>query len=323
MSRRLLVLGWHNVESTWCFPSAPGAGTRGLDRQLSFLRRRTNVVPLGPALCTLAEGRPLPPRAVAITFDDGYGDALRLAVPMLERLGLPATFFLVPGLLSRLVRPWWEVVSQAVILSSRDAVTWQDRNLGLRNDAERRWAARGILELVKRQDQQSRDLSIAELVDCCRPSAAYDEDGMFMDWEDARTLVRRGFSVASHSFGHDILSRQGAEDQRYDLARSRQELETQLGVPVELLAYPNGLAGDFDETTVGAARTAGYTHAVTTIAGWNRPETPPYEIHRFVQQPERGAAGLGIVPLHPVWRRVRRVRRRLRSRRTHWDGQPS
>jgi len=70
MDAWLLVLGWHNVEPTWFFPAAPDAGRRGLARQLAFLRRFANVVSLGTALQALVERRPLPPRAVALTFDD-------------------------------------------------------------------------------------------------------------------------------------------------------------------------------------------------------------------------------------------------------------
>ncbi|MGH8886585.1 MAG: hypothetical protein ACRDYX_15695, partial [Egibacteraceae bacterium] len=47
---RLLVLGYHNVNGTWCFPSRPGAGRRGLERQLRALRRVARVVALDQAL---------------------------------------------------------------------------------------------------------------------------------------------------------------------------------------------------------------------------------------------------------------------------------
>jgi hypothetical protein len=45
----LLVLGWHNVEGTACFPSRRGWGRRGLAAQLHLLRRAGSVVPLGDA----------------------------------------------------------------------------------------------------------------------------------------------------------------------------------------------------------------------------------------------------------------------------------
>jgi peptidoglycan/xylan/chitin deacetylase (PgdA/CDA1 family) len=305
MSRRLLVLAWHNVEPTWCFPARPGAGRRGLEEQLTFLARFANVVPLGDALRALEEGSPLPPRAVAITFDDGYRDQLQLAVPMLERLGLPAAFFLIPGLLGGTVRPWWEVLGWIFGCATRDVVVWEGRTVGLRGGAERRASLFTISELLKRRDSRARDEAIEELADLCRPADAPCDQAMFMDWAGARELARRGFTVGSHSQTHAILANESETEQRRDLGLSRQQLTQELGVRVDLLGYPNGTALDYDQTTVAAARAAGYTHAVTTIAGWNHPSTPSFDVRRFVLQPERGVTGLSIIPLNPLWRRVR------------------
>jgi len=315
VSTRLVVLGWHNVEPTWCFPAPPGRGAAGLAEQLAFLKRTCNVVPLGVALRALDEGRPLPPRAVAVTFDDGYRDNLALALPLLERLRLPATFFLVPELLSGIARPWWETIAWVLSRSRRDEITWEGRTVNLRDEATRRGANLEIAALLKRRDQAARAAAIEELADRCQPDAAGaggDPRSLFMDWEGARELVRRGFEVASHSHHHAILAMERREEQARDLAESRLWLQRELDAPIDLLAYPNGLEGDYDASTVEAARAAGYAHAVTTIGGWNRPQTPAYELHRFVQQPERGAKGLAIVPLHPLWKHARRWRDRLR-----------
>ena len=128
---------------------------------------------------------------------------------------------------------------------------------------------------------------------------------MFLDWDGARQLVQwPGVTVASHTYYHGILSQEDDQAQRQDLLESRQQLERELQVKVDLLAYPNGQAGDWNGATITTARAAGYTHAITTMPGWNRPSTPPYELLRFVQQPERGVPGLAIVPLHPVRKRV-------------------
>jgi peptidoglycan/xylan/chitin deacetylase (PgdA/CDA1 family) len=316
MSRRLLVLAWHNVEPTWCFPARAAAGRRGLQEQLTFLARVANVIPLGDGLRALGQGAPLPAKSVAITFDDGYRDQLELAVPMLERLGLPATFFLITGLLDRTVRPWWEVLGWIFRRATRDVVLWEGRTVGLRGEAERRASLYSVSELLKRRDGRARDEAIEELANLCRPADAPREQAMFMDWAGARDLVHRGFTVGSHSQNHAILAYESEAEQRRDLGVSRRQLTQELGVTVDLLAYPNGTALDYDQTTVAAARDAGYTHAVTTIAGWNDPTTTSYDVRRFVLQPERGVAGLSIVPLNPVWRRVRQCRDRYREVRT-------
>ena len=312
MSRRLLVLAWHNVDPTWCFPAPRGAGPRGLERQLAFLARRCTVVPLADGLRALDQDDPLPPRAVALTFDDGYRDQLELAAPMLARLGLPATFFVVPGLLDGTARPWWEQLAWAFTRSARDSLVWEGRTLGLRDDGERRRALATVLEELKRRDHQARDAALDELSERCAPDGKLEEHASLLDWDGAKQLARRGFTVASHSLDHAILAEESTSAQERDLALSRRRLEEGLEVPVELLAYPNGKQPDYSEATVAAARDAGYSHALTTVEGWNRPTTAPYEIHRFVQQPERGVPGLTLVPLHPVWARVRAYRDRRR-----------
>jgi peptidoglycan/xylan/chitin deacetylase (PgdA/CDA1 family) len=306
---RLLVLGWHNVEPTWFFPAAPGAGRAGLERQLAFLRRVASVVPLGDGLAALAAGRPLPPRAVALTFDDGYRDNLRLAVPILERLGLPATFFLVPGLLSRTTRPWWELVGWACGRAGPDRVEFEGRTVGLATPAARRKAAATVAELVKRRDRAARDAAVAELVARCQPAGTPGEDALFLDWEEAGRLAARGFAIGSHTLHHSILAEEPPAEQASDLELSRRRLQERLGVPVELLAYPNGTPADYDRTTIEAAARAGYAGAVTVVGGWNRPATPRYELRRFIQQPERGPAGLAIVPAEPLRRRLSSARR--------------
>ncbi len=289
MSSRLLVLCYHNVHSTWCFPSGPGAGPKGLERQLTSLRRFASVMPLADAVARLAEGRPLPPRAVAITFDDGYRDNLTTAVPMLERLGLPATFFLVPGLLSNETIPWWESFSWAVRAGTAPRVDWDGDSWELTDEAARRRANHQLQGRLKRLDRATRDAAVAELTEQLAPTGtAPSAQDLFLDWDESAELLRRGFDVGSHTCAHAILSGESAGEQKRDLADSRRLLAERLAVGVDLLAYPNGTTADYDEHTLAAASSAGYRAALTTTEGFNRPSTPSLELKRVVMYPERG-----------------------------------
>jgi len=55
------------------------------------------VVSLADALPAVRGDAALPAGAVALTFDDGFGDNRTEALPVLDRFGFPATFFVVTG----------------------------------------------------------------------------------------------------------------------------------------------------------------------------------------------------------------------------------
>ncbi len=294
MSGRLTVLGWHPVEGSWCFPVPPLAGRRGLRRQLLALARTAEIVPLESALADLRAGRPLRRRSIALTFDDGYRDHLEVAAPLLEEIGLPATFFLVPGLLSGSTRAWWEVAGRAFARSTRERIRWEEEDLDLGTPAARRDAFERVGERLKRRDHAARDAAVAGLVAELLPGQGTAGDPpapeeLFLDWRGARALVRRGFAVGSHTMEHAVLSQESPEEQRRDLAESRDVLERELQIPIRLLAYPNGTVRDYDRTTVAAAGAAGYDHAVTARPGRNDGATPPYDLRRLIVSPTDGA----------------------------------
>jgi peptidoglycan/xylan/chitin deacetylase (PgdA/CDA1 family) len=293
MASRLLVLTWHNVDASWSYPCRPGAGADGLARQLRLLARVATIVPLEAALDALTSGRPLPPRAVALTFDDGYRDTLDLAVPMLERLGLPATFFLVPGILSGEVAPWWETLGWAFATSRHAEISWGERRLPTRGRAGRR-SLRWAEERLKTLDRDGRDRAVARLCDRLEPPGTGDIGNLFLDWNGARELVRRGFAVGSHTMHHAILSRETDASRAHDLADSRNALETTLDVSARVLAYPNGSRDDYDVDTVRAAKRAGYTHALTVRPGLNGRATPDHELRRVVLEPASGFSSIAF-----------------------------
>ena len=304
---RLHILTWHNVEGTWYFPSRQGSGVRGLERQFRLLRRVGNVLPLRDALAALSNGRPLPPRCVALTFDDGYRDNLELAAPILEKLELPATFFLVPGFLSKEVDAWWERLAWSFTNATHPALTWEGTSMSLASPAERRAGCIRIAERLKRRNRLQRDQAVASISGALEPRGSMGD--LFLDWDEARQLARHGFEIGSHSMYHAILSQETAEDQALDLKRSRQLLEEQLDVDVAGLAYPNGLRKDYNEATISAAEAAGYSSALTLNHGPNGPSVPPFEIRRYLVFPERGERGLAIMasPAVSAYRAARKV----------------
>ncbi|WP_295456300.1 polysaccharide deacetylase family protein [uncultured Thiodictyon sp.] len=67
--------------------------------QMALLKRLgCSVLTMDEVQACLAGERAVPPRAVAITFDDGYENFYEVALPQLQRHGFPATVYVVAGL---------------------------------------------------------------------------------------------------------------------------------------------------------------------------------------------------------------------------------
>src|SRR3990170_763754 len=96
--RTLRVLMYHKVNDLW--PNPTTIPTAIFEEQMALLGALGYVpVSLDAVRDHYVAGTPLPPRAVLITFDDGYRDNLENALPVLRRHGYPAVLFVPIGFL--------------------------------------------------------------------------------------------------------------------------------------------------------------------------------------------------------------------------------
>jgi peptidoglycan/xylan/chitin deacetylase (PgdA/CDA1 family) len=114
------IIAFHRIDDR--YPDDPITTTEGDFRALCDLfRGHFDVVGLPELLDALAAAQSLEGK-LAITFDDGYLDNHRVAAPYLDKLGLPATFFISTGFVGTDRVPWWD--RQAGIASRW--MTWGD-----------------------------------------------------------------------------------------------------------------------------------------------------------------------------------------------------
>lgn len=90
------ILAYHTIgEYARALPAGIDTPPGQFTRQMEVLKRRWTVAPLAEIVAAVKQGRRLPRRTAAITFDDGYRDNFEIAYPVLRDFGFPATVFCV------------------------------------------------------------------------------------------------------------------------------------------------------------------------------------------------------------------------------------
>jgi peptidoglycan/xylan/chitin deacetylase (PgdA/CDA1 family) len=285
---RLAILCYHSIsredEHEWA-PALFITQEHFRNRLQWLAENEYNVVPLAEGLERLRRGD-LPPRAVAITFDDGTCDFADLAWPLLERYQMPATVYWTT---------YYAGLEQPVFGMMCDYLLWRGRAGGA--DA-RLWGSSGHRALGERQQRaavlkeieefmQQRRMPLAERHQWCAGLAealGVDYAAILqrrtlqvMSPAEAREIARRGADVQLHTHRHrtpldrDLFAR--------EIHDNRERIEAVSGRRTNHFCYPSGqLAVEFFPWL----EELGVNSAVTCESGLAGRDSHPYLLPRIV-----------------------------------------
>lgn len=268
-SASLLVLTYHRVAEPGdrpdLDPTLISATPDVFERQMRMLRRTHEIVGLEDVLRAVETGSGLPSRAVLLTFDDGYEDLARHAIPTLEDLGLTATIFVPTAFPDHPERSFWaDRLHQAFSETSLSELSSPLGALSLQTPDDR-LASRKRLRSHLKTLSHRRATELVEEV-CRQLGEPEERRASVLGWEALRRLSARGFSIASHTRHHPVLTRLSPEEIREEIVSAREDLERELGTSLPVFCYPNG---SHDDSVVSILREEGYRLAVTTLHGGN------------------------------------------------------
>ena len=277
---RLSVLIFHRVHRH-ADPLCPDEMTAPLfDRVLGRLKAWFNVIPLDRAVEDLLAGR-LPDRPLCITFDDGYADNYEVALPILKKHGLSATFFIATGYLDGGCM-FNDKVTEAIRACGAEVLDLTSAGLGtygLASLDHRRRAVGEVVAAIKYVGSPKRELLAQEICDIAGVSPPVS---LMMSRAQLRDLHRQGMGVGGHTRSHPILAATAGDVAMAELVDGKRDIEEIIGQTVTLLAYPNGRPGiDYRAEHVLLAREAGFRGAVSTAKGVATAGSDVFQIPRF------------------------------------------
>ena len=247
------------------------------ERQMVALRAHFFPLPLSEAIERLRQ-RSLPPRAVCVTFDDGYADNAEIALPILQRQGVAATFFIASGYLNG-GRMWNDSVTEAVRRWPHPTLDVGSGPVAVRTAYEKRAAIAATLQQWKYLPPAARETLVAALLEGADVAPA---PSLMMRDDQVRQLRAAGMEIGAHTISHPILAQLGDADANREIVDGGRYLSEILREPIALFAYPNGKPGtDYGPRDVAAVRTAGYRAAVSTAWGVAAQRADIFQLPRF------------------------------------------
>lgn len=239
--KKLLIMIYHRVLDEPDFMRPGEVDKEKFTWQMQLLAEYFNVLPLPEALERM-QSDTLPPRAVCITFDDGYADNYTNALPILQQFDLNATFFIASGFLDG-GRMWNDTVIESVRNLSASVLDLTQQGLGIfeiASETQKCQAAQQIIQKIKHMDFAER----AQHVDAIAEKSQNLPDDLMMTSEQLKKLHQSGMEIGGHTVNHPILAKLDDETAKWEIAENKRFLDELLGVELKLFAYPNGKPGE-------------------------------------------------------------------------------
>ena len=220
-------------------------------------------------------GRPLPPRAFLVTFDDGFANNYSMAAPILQRRRIPATFYVTTGFIAEGGCSWTDLLEHAFESRAEVDVEWDAgvERVSCRTAAEKQAALDRIRAYVKSRrdvDPYECAASLRAQLGVVEPPADEQLDRK-LSWSQVRELSEEPlFTVGGHGHTHRILEFLEQTSLEREIGHSLELLRPHVVGPVLHYSYPEGLRHCYSQRVVSLLKTHGIRCAPSAEPGVNR-----------------------------------------------------
>jgi len=287
------ILCYHSVSSdregqSDCVSQGITVDANLFDEQMRILRKNYHPVTLGDIADWLNGNKQLPPRSVAVTFDDGFADNYHLAAPIMEKYNIRGTIYLAVDAVRRQELPWYcrlhylfhKAAKTAFVLNDPETgKVWHCGDPAENSEAERFYAKSCV---VLGEEQLAQRMTQIESWFGYKLDLSNPSPGM-MTFEQAKELIRRGHIIGSHTLSHGTAGLLTTGQLHREIGEANQMLEQALDAPVQHFSYPHPYQIDpqWSDDSLKETQKTGYKTAVLTQTGLVKQETNPLLLPRL------------------------------------------
>jgi N,N'-diacetyllegionaminate synthase len=274
---------------------SPGLNSSGkhiprsrFEHEMGALSGSYNIVTMRQIADAHAGRGSLPPKSVAVTFDDGYENNFSVAYPILKRYGVAATIYLATGFIGTKRLIWTDLLELAFMRTDRASLIIErsDRRFDFSlSSLNKKIEAFQILKAYcKRLPNHEKDKVVETAIERLIGSPPSDapKSTRFMDWAQVREMATSGIvEFGAHTIDHVSLLKVPKDEMRRQIDVSIADVARETGRTCSLFSYPEGQPHDYDTTVIDYLKSIGIDHCPNAIDGSNDvATTDPFHIRR-------------------------------------------
>jgi peptidoglycan/xylan/chitin deacetylase (PgdA/CDA1 family) len=249
---------------------SPEGFERVLDEALRYFKPLQDLSPEGIARAGADQ--------FLVTFDDGLRSSYEVALPILERKGIPAIHFLITDFLAGQAGSQVEQKFKASLLIERLALaspSTQAATKSVLSAAAYDGPLHDALMAVRLADAHLYD-AVAALLDLDL-NRYFQQERPYISLDEAQDMARRGFVLGAHSCNHPRYWELGLDEQVRQTQDSMRFIDTHFDMPGRYFAFPyknRGITPAFYE------RTQHNVDLFFTTSGWGNRMNAQRVFHR-------------------------------------------
>lgn len=254
---------------------------------LKFVKKKYTVLPL----LEILESKPTDVKKplAAITFDDGYRDFIEYSLPIMDRLKIPSSIYVVTDCISKNKPTWTFKVDYLFFNTSKLQIAWTIDTSFLPDDLRKeKFVNKQELiafclkfkQHIKKIPEEKRKILLQDLLhsfnDVTIPS------DLMMNWTEVKQIMNAGVEVGSHTVTHPPLATLSKADLDRELQLSKAEFFNNTGVNTRVISYP---VGSYNQQVKEASLRAGYNfglavnHTIYDVNNGDAFEIPRIELY--------------------------------------------
>lgn len=222
-------------------------------------------------------------KSIVITFDDGYVDNFKYAVPILEKYNVPATIFISTDNIGNPDQFWWDELADMIFQCDdlKKQIEYQGGGYWLNSINDKKKFCHNVRCQLMKLDQKQRKQELQRLSCILKTALPKDDMNRTMNEEEIKRLSKiKCITIGAHTKGHCKLSALSKDKQFLEIKESKDILEQITQTGVTTFSYPFGNDGDYTEETVEIVKQCGFVKAAAVKGGLYSRGQGEFEIPR-------------------------------------------